>query len=34
VADKLFVERQVDRDLSHSLDNFKAFVEDTSAPTA
>jgi uncharacterized protein YndB with AHSA1/START domain len=27
VADKLFIERAVERDLHHSMDNFKAFVE-------
>jgi len=27
VADKLFVERAVERDLRHSIENFKAFVE-------
>jgi uncharacterized membrane protein len=27
VADKLFIERSVERDLRHSLENFKAFVE-------
>jgi uncharacterized membrane protein len=27
IADKLFVERTVDRDLRHSLENFKALVE-------
>ena len=27
VADRLFVERAVERDLRHSLENFKAFVE-------
>jgi uncharacterized membrane protein len=27
IADKLFVERAVDRDLRHSLENFKALVE-------
>jgi uncharacterized membrane protein len=27
VADKLFIERAVERDLRHSMENFKAFVE-------
>lgn len=27
VADKLFVERAVERDLRHSIENFKAFIE-------
>jgi uncharacterized membrane protein len=27
IADKLFVERSIERDLRHSLENFKAFVE-------
>ena len=26
-ADKLFIQRSVERDLEHSLENFKAFVE-------
>jgi uncharacterized membrane protein len=30
MADKLFIERAVERDLRHSLENFKAFVETTS----
>jgi uncharacterized protein YndB with AHSA1/START domain len=32
VADKLFIERTVERDLRHSLENFKAFVEEKPAP--
>ena len=27
IADKLFIERAVERDLRHSLENFKAFIE-------
>lgn len=27
IADKLFIERAVERDLRHSLENFRAFVE-------
>ena len=27
VADKLFIERAVERDLRHSLENFRAFIE-------
>ena len=27
VADKLFIERAVERDLRHSIENFKAFIE-------
>ena len=28
IADKLFVERSIERALRHSLENFKAFVEE------
>ena len=31
-VDKLFVQRSVERDLRHSLENFKAFVETTERP--
>jgi coenzyme Q-binding protein COQ10 len=34
VADKLFVERSIERALRHSLDNFKAFVEEKVPQTA